>query len=297
MERKEANRLATKLFKAYKRSYHFFNQFKVRHQKVLFILGCQRSGTTLFTRIFEKDINTKVYGEFSVISDKDPQKIRLNPISEIKKEFGKQKVAFIVTKPIVESQNTKDLLDAIPDSRAFWITRDYRDVVSSNLIKFGERNGIADLKKILFGGQNWRNEKLSDTTHEILEKHYVNDMDPRDATALFWYSRNILFFEQEMDKDPRVLLGAYNDLGCSPKRTIEALYHFCQQPFPGKRIIKEVHGTSIGKGSGVTLSPDIEKLCQDLMDGFMVHYNSREIQKHYREPAEPQSPTEPRSPN
>ena len=281
MTRKEAKRLGTLVFKAYKRSYQFLKRSKVRHQMVLFIVGCQRSGTTLLTRIFELDINTKVYGEFSVISGQDPQKIRLNPISELKKEFGNQRVAFIVTKPIVESQNTKDLLDAFADSRAFWILRDYRDVVSSNLIKFGERNGIADLEKILFGGQNWRNEKLSDTTHKILDEHYAKDMDPHDAAALFWYSRNILFFEQELDKDPRVMLGTYNDIGSSPKQTIEVLYHFCQQPFPGKKILKEVHGASIGKGSRINLSTDVEKICQNLMDRLMVHYNSRDIQKHY----------------
>ena len=281
MIRKEAKRLGTMLFKAYKRSYQYMKRSKVNHQMVLFIVGCQRSGTTLLTKIFEQDINTKVYGEFSVISGQDPQKIRLNQISELKKEFVKQRVAFIVTKPIVESQNTKDLLNAFANSKAFWIFRDYHDVASSNLIKFGKQNGIADLEKILSGDQNWRNDRLSDTTRKILEKHYSKDMYPHDAAALFWYSRNILFFEQEMDKDPRIMLGNYNDLCISAKRTIRVLYHFCKQPFPGNNILKEVHGASIGRGSRINMSTDVEKICQNLMDRLMVHYNSRDIQKNY----------------
>jgi len=260
------------IFRGYKRTFQFLKPRDKKTQNKLLIFGCQRSGTTLLTRIFDRDINTKVYGEFSDISPM----IRLKPLSEITREFQRQNTSFIITKPIVESQNAAQLLDSIKDSKVLWIYRNFHDVLRSNLHKFGKTNGIDDLEKVLHSEPNWRSEKVSDQTRAILEKYYAEDMDQNDSAALFWYSRNILYFEQELDTDPKSILMFYDDMVREPKQYIGALYQFCDHQYPGEKIHREVRETSIGKGKSITVSPPIESLCSDLLDRLNASYKSAE---------------------
>lgn len=116
----------------------------VKEKRILFIIGCQRSGTTMMQKVFEKDLKSKVYGEFSRLSYWDPEKIRLNPMDQLKREFGKVSPPLIVLKPLVETQNIDELLGYFPESKALWMYRNYKDVAASNLINFGQKNGIND---------------------------------------------------------------------------------------------------------------------------------------------------------
>ena len=70
---------------------------------IVFILGCQRSGTTLMTRIFNRDLQTRVYTAFSDLSSLDPDRLRLDPHHMIAERFRKDNAAMVVAKPIVES--------------------------------------------------------------------------------------------------------------------------------------------------------------------------------------------------
>ena len=72
---------------------------------ILFIVGCQRSGTSLMTRIFFRDVRAKVYRESSILSSKDPFRLRLNPLPLVEKRISRDKAPLIILKPLVESQN------------------------------------------------------------------------------------------------------------------------------------------------------------------------------------------------
>ena len=136
-------------FYIYKTIYQkiVFNRNKQR--KIIFIVGCQRSGTSLMTRIFFRDLRAKVYRESSILSSRDPIKIRLNPLHLVKMKIDNVQAPIIVLKPLAESQNIIKLLQFFPESRAIWIFRNYKDVASSNLKLFGEMNGVNDLKPIV----------------------------------------------------------------------------------------------------------------------------------------------------
>ncbi len=51
-------------------------------------MGCQRSGTTLISNVLDTPKDTRVYGEFSPLSDQDPAKIRLNTTENILCRFN-----------------------------------------------------------------------------------------------------------------------------------------------------------------------------------------------------------------
>ena len=117
-------RKARKIFhKNRKKIYHSIKARNVP-QSILFVVGCQRSGTSIVTDVLNRELNTKSLGEFNVLTSNDPiGKIRLNSLESVKEEFSKSKAPFIVVKPLVESQNTPELLSYFDNSTALWIFR------------------------------------------------------------------------------------------------------------------------------------------------------------------------------
>jgi hypothetical protein len=239
-------------------------------QHVLFILGAQRSGTTLMTRILEADWEAKVYPEHSKLSSGDTlDGLRLNPYPEVRDVIARDRYPLVVLKPLVESQNTDHLLHAFPGSRAVWMLRHYKDVAVSNLDRFGISNGIKNLRFIVSGqDQNWRAEGLPAEMVDLVKSHFSERMDPYDAAALFWYVRNTFFFDLALGAEPAVKICRYADLVERPGMVMAEIYDFADRPYPGNQIIKGVFKTSLGRGEHIRLSPEIESLCQELWDRF-----------------------------
>ena len=257
------SKLSHRLFLARKDLYHLTLPGNYDNQVVLLILGCQRSGTTLMTKIFEKDWQVKVYSEHSKLSAGDQlDGLRLNPLTEVRHELSKDRYPFIVLKPLVESQNAHYLFDNFDGAYGLWMYRHYKDVAASNLKRFGKGNGIKNLRFIAGDRvSNWRAENLSEYVRNLVREHFSESMDPYDAAALFWYVRNTLYFDQHLDRHPRIKLCHYADLVQSPEDSVQAIYSYLHQPYPGDQVIEDVHSTSIGKGQQSELSVEIEDLC------------------------------------
>jgi hypothetical protein len=188
----------------------------------------------------------------------------------VKKAIEDDKPPLIVLKPIVESQNIHQLLDYFPGSRALWLYRHYKDVAKSNLKNFGKKNGINDLRPIVQNIENnWRSEKVSKHTREIVAEFFSETMSEPDAAVLFWYVRNSLFFDLKLEDEERVMICRYNKL-------VEKIYGFISLPFPGEKIITEVSTTSVGKGSNIQLNPEIEKLCKEMLQQLDQAYKRQE---------------------
>lgn len=256
-----------KLFYLSKTLYHFLRMKPHNGQTILFIIGCQRSGTSITTKVFDLDWNTKVYGELSELSSDDPiGRIRFNSLDKVKAAIEKNKVPFIITKPLVETQNILKLLDYFKDSKALWMFRHYKDVVSSNLKEFGIKNGINNLRPIV-GNEpnNWRSEAVPDNVRTIVLNHFSEDMLPNDAAALFWFIRNYWFFELQLATNPRVIMCKYDDMVSKPGEIFKSIYVFAGQQYPGDKIVIDIDSTSKGKGQRVELSSEIDKLCSELL--------------------------------
>jgi hypothetical protein len=97
----------------YKRTY-----LKPLDKQMLgFIVGCQRSGTTMLNKAFDNDLRSKTYGEFGLAKGFGcGTPTRLLPYDEISQIFSKEKAPFLIVKPLVESQNIVQLLDYFPNS-------------------------------------------------------------------------------------------------------------------------------------------------------------------------------------
>ncbi|MFS4448780.1 sulfotransferase family protein [Maribacter sp. 2307UL18-2] len=269
-------RIRRKIYREYKEVCHRILEKHQVNKTIVFIVGCQRSGTTMLSKIFEADYNTKVYPEVSQLSTRDPNGRRLDPMPMIEKEIMKNNIRTIVAKPLVDSQNIVNLLNHFENSKAIWMFRHYKDVASSDLKKFGPENGIDNLRKLLHEKNDiWRSEGISEDTLNLIKKLFKDDMSPYDAGALFWYSRNVLFFELDLANNERVIMCKYEDLVSAPQRTISDIYKFLAIDFPKKKIASDVHQGSVRKGKSLDLSPEIEELCENLLNRLQLSYNGK----------------------
>ncbi len=242
-------------------------RYDSNNKKIIFIFGAMRSGTTLLSHVFNLMPYASVYGEYSVLSDKDKYKLRWNPINDIKQEFEKSSAPLIVCKPLVESQNAKKILDAFPNSHAIWLYRHYADSSKSNIVKFGStRGGINNIKPVvdqLFSDNNdwtsWKTENVSESTRELIKQYYSDSMPPNDAAALFWYARNVIYFEQGLQNTERVHLLSYEDFISNPKPFIQLIFDKLDLNFNlDDKYFKYIHGSSIGKGEDFLLSENLK---------------------------------------
>lgn len=255
------------LMYCFKLFYQKFILPKSSDYELLFIVGCQRSGTSLMNRIFSRDLNVKVYRESGQLSSLDRQeKLRLKPFPEIHRLCAKNNAPLSIIKALVETQNIVNILDYFPNSKAIWMYRNYKDVINSSLKKFGTHVGIRDIKYIVDNNQqNWRSEKVSESTRSIISQHFAPDMNPYDAAALFWFARNQLFYDLKLDSNPRVFMCQYQDLVKNPREMMNNIYHFLNLTYQNDDLVKEVHCQSLHKGSTIQISPSINHLCNELL--------------------------------
>lgn len=255
-----------------KRLYQIF-LMRYRHPKSLvFVLGCQRSGTTMLMQTFRRDFQTRLYGETGLSLGRWENKRKLKPYDEIEQIIARENPAFILTKPLVESQNALKLLDHFPHSKVIWMYRHFKAVVRSSSKKFGPESMMYNLRPIVQNGDHWASENISDHVREIVTQYFSEDMQPYDAEALFWYARNRLFFEQNLDQHPRIFLCKYEDIVAEPAKMMPQIYNFVGYPYPGDRIIQHIHTGSINRGAEIELNPEIEVLCDGLLQKFDETY-------------------------
>jgi hypothetical protein len=243
-------------------------------QRIVFIFGCQRSGTTLMQHIFDRDLDAKVYGEFSpavygryaeTASPGSARHFRLKPLDEVKAVFERDRARLIVVKPIVETQNAPRVLGFFPGAKALFLYRHYAAVAASNLKNFGRANGISDLRPIVLGeAANWRAEGVAPEVRALVTQRFRDDMNPYDAAALFWYVRNRFFFDLALDRHAAVKPFKYEQLVQDPSGMVERVYRFVGKARPPASDTL-VRGEPRGKAGDVRLTPDVEALCAELL--------------------------------
>jgi len=272
-----ARKLRREVHRTQKSVRQYLNKdFKQDNQKILFITGCQRSGTSLVTLIFERDQDAWVFNEISALSSSDTAKrLRFNSLGDVAAKIHKKRAGLVIAKPLVESQRITEILDYFPGSQALWMFRHYRDVVSSNLKRWGPQNGIEDIRPIARAdSSNWRSEGASSRVVSEIASRFSEEMNSQDAAALFWYARNSLFFDNGLDQDERICLCKYEDLANKSPSIVKSIYSFLGTAYPGDEIAEIVSKSSVGKGRSTSFSDDIESLCNSMWESLNQQYDN-----------------------
>lgn len=229
-------------------------------------MGCQRSGTTLVSRVLDSFIQCRTFGEFSPLSSDCPHNIRLNEISSVVDYLSNIKAPIIVTKPLVESHRANELLNSLPNSSIIWIYRHYLDVALSDLRQFPNTSGHGNLQPIINGeNNNWRSEGLSAETTEQIKRIYSSELSKLDCACLFWFARNSLYFQQKLEKNENVLLWKYENLMENPKEHFSVLSSRLNDNFTNFPFENVFSTNSIKKEVKETLHPEIKALCESLL--------------------------------
>jgi Sulfotransferase domain len=260
-------RVARAAFEVYRAIFQRAWPTAAADKRILLVVGCQRSGTTLLSEIFARDRTAIVFGEISRLSSLDADRgIRWNPLDDIERQFKNVRARLIVAKPLVETQNLVRILQRFANARAIFLYRDYRDVASSDTKKFRAQHGVGNLRPIVEGDlRNWRSEGVSSSVRESVALNFTESMSPLDAAALFWFARNSLYFDLNLARHDRVWLCKYESLVRQPEAELSRICSWAGLDVDVRRMIRPVHSMSIQKGAGVSLTPDVEKICEGLL--------------------------------
>lgn len=256
-------------YELYKDVYYLSPIYSPKEQqKLLFILGCQRSGSSMMYEIFTRDSRSKVFGEFSKLNSEDTShNIRLNPLPKVAQQLASYRHPLIVIKPIVESQNVLSLLQYFNHSKAVWLFRHYRDVAKSNIKKWGDDNGYKNIQYFLSRDQrNWRAQHVSDYTFKTVKQMLNKQRSPYDYAALFWWVRNRFYIEYDLSNNKQIFTCQYENLVSKPLSSIESIYDFMGLQIDASKVATYIHNHSVGKGEDAFISNDIAVLCDELLD-------------------------------
>jgi hypothetical protein len=230
----------------------------------VFVAGMQRSGTNMVMDVLERSLGTDVYHE------NDPrafERYEMRDPAVIRQLANASRAPFFVIKALCELDLMPGLMQTFSPAKALWILRDVEDVVNSATRSF--RNFPAQVGRIAQdrNGAQWRGRGMSDETHALVRRLYHPDMNEPTAAALTWYFRNILFFENGFDRDPRVRLVRYERLVTDPQAQFGEVFGFLGIPY-SPRISSIVSARSIRKNPPPPIEPEVRTLCEALNGRF-----------------------------
>nr|WP_321416295.1 sulfotransferase [uncultured Desulfobacter sp.] len=227
----------------------------------IFIMGYGRSGSTMLFKIFDRDIRLSAFGENHPAV---AEKFILN-YDLLQKTVKNSKTKIIVCKPILNSFEIKKLISKYPNGIYIWLVRDFQDVVSSAIKKFG--NLVAEHLKdyILYeSGENWISNGLSNETKiRIQNISKSNHLDSEDWMALVWWAVNSTIFNEELYKLSNLFVVRYEDLVSNPTPFLKNVYRRTGISYHNY-LGKYVHKKSVGKGKQLKLNKNVFELCTDL---------------------------------
>lgn len=259
----DARRLNQRLQRAFWRLLKQARQTLLPQQvrQHVFVAGMQRSGTNLLMDVLDASSATRVFHET------DPRAFHNYEMRErahIKQLAATCRAPVFVIKALCELDQIPTLMQDLSPAQTLWIVRDWRNSVNSAIRSFG--NFVAQWGRLIQGEapEDWRGRGMSSATRNILRTLYRPDASETDGAAIMWYYRNILFFEQDLECDPRVKLIFYEELVEDPMQEVAAIYAFLGLRGFNTRIARQIHSHSTHRRMPPHISPGVAELCNKL---------------------------------
>jgi hypothetical protein len=121
----------------------------------------------------------------------------------------------------------------------------------------------------------WRGRGMSDATWEIIRRCDHPDMNEATGAALQWYYRNVLYFEQELQNDPRVMLVRYEDMVENPLEVVNKIYEFAGIVDISPWAVRKIHQKSVKKNVVPPISQEVFELCANLQNRLLSVVSAR----------------------
>lgn len=252
-------------------------------RRTLIVSGVQRSGTELVMDMLDTHWHTDVYHEWDARAFEN---YHMRPLQEVQARLATSPSRRIVLKALLEADQVYTLLDHLAPARALWMLRDYADAVSSMLRLFPGA-GMRQMAQWREGAEigRWRWRGMSDDAADVLRAHDRSDLSDAEGHALFWWYRNHLFFEQDLDTDARVLVLRYEDLAREPGVHCRRICDLAGISDTA-RMRRMPVATSIGKDPAPPLGDRIRGLCEAMTTRLDA------VAEHHRRASRPAPPSE-----
>jgi hypothetical protein len=241
-------------------------------RRIVLIFGCQRSGTTMIQQTYlDRSWRVLILEEHDrrlVGPGAGREETAWQEYSTVLSRIRRLPFEVVAAKPLVESASATALMDAADTVKAVWMIRHYSKVALSNVSRFGVDNPYRDLQPIRSRDTtDWRYAGATEETWETVNALLDRRLTPLDAAALFWWTRNQLYFDQRLWEDDRIRILRYERACNQPAEVIRSLSDHIGTALPLDSIAPRVRAQPFPPPSS-ELDPDIEQLCKKLWDSF-----------------------------
>lgn len=241
-------------------------------RRVVLIFGCQRSGTTMLQQtLFDRSWRVFILEEHDrrlVGDDPDPEETDWEEDDLVFRRIHRLPFEVVAVKPLVESYRATALVKAAGQASGIWMLRHYLDVARSNLRRFGLGNAHRDLEPFKSrDSADWRCRGATEETRQTVNELLREGLEPLDAAALFWWTRNKLYFDQHLEVDERIKVLRYERVGNCPEDVIRSLSDYIGVSLP---IHSTVHRIRTRQAEDVVneLNPLVEGFCAEMWESF-----------------------------
>ena len=231
----------------------------------VFVAGMQRSGTNMLMETLEWSAHTDIYHE---TDERAFDNYEMRPRSVIRDLARKSRAPFFVVKSLCELDQIGSLMDDFAPAKAIWIVRSFDDTVNSAIRSFGHFAHQVHRLARRKDAAGWRGHGMSDDTQVVLRRLDHPALSDASGAALMWYYRNVLFFEQGLDRDPRVRVVRYENLVRDPAAELRGVFGFLGLADWSPWISRYVHPKSVGKSPRADIEPGVRELCEGLTARF-----------------------------
>jgi hypothetical protein len=226
-------------------------------------MGLQRSGTTVLARRLGTLPSVELHNETSRRAFHRFQLLPDPALRALVEASGHKAVLF---KALCDSHRAVELLDGLgtpSPGRAIWVYRDYENRARSAIAKFGP-DDLEVLREIAAGRaqHRWQARGLSAQCLEFIRSFDWDRMNPASACCVFWYVRNMLFFEQQLDRRQDVFPLSYDGLLAQPPTVMRALCEYLELAY-SEPLVEGLRQ----RGSGsppLDIDPEVRERCDEL---------------------------------
>jgi hypothetical protein len=255
-----------------KRSARSIVRARPDERRVVLIFGCQRSGTTMLQQTFlDRSWRVLILEEHDrrlVGRGRGPEETSWQEYPTVLRRIRRLPFEVVAAKPLVESDSATALLDDAGAVKAVWMLRHYPEVARSNVSRFGMDNPHRDLEPIRSrDALDWRYRGVTEETWETVTALMNRRLTPFDAAALFWWTRNQLYFDQRLWEDDRIRILRYERACNQPDEVIRSLSDHIGVALPLGPIASRVRAQPAHPETR-ELDPEVERLCKKMWDSF-----------------------------
>lgn len=227
--------------------------------KPVFVLGNQRSGTSMLMYAFHRHPQILVFDEAR--SSEAFEQFRIRSLRTVRDLVYRARYPIVCLKPICDSHRIGEVHAAFPAAHFIWVYRDYRDVANSFLRKFESATRAIRLVCTGRPGGGWFQEGVSSPVAEVLRNVYRPTLSDFDLACLIWWARNQIIIDSGLIGEPNVTVLKYEALVSQPSMFLTWQFERIGSEYR-ERTARNITPRSIGRHSAPEMDGRVQDICE-----------------------------------